>query len=181
MKKMSLNNSGNKIAVSVFLGAALVAAALYFGLTKPKPSFLSNQTMNQISPTVSILPTMTPTSSSPAKMAQKPPSSSPAKEISWKKSDLITALSQKTGISENEIKFSVGQEIKKEGKILLNGSVSREGEMGGAAFFAVVDQGGVKITFTGQGVPNCAEVNPYGYPISWVDYCVDQGGNTVAR
>ncbi|MCD6225618.1 hypothetical protein J7J95_00850 [bacterium] len=101
--------------------------------------------------------------------------------MGWRKSDLIAALSEKTGIPEDEIHFSVGEQIKKEDKILLRGGVSREGEMGGAAFFAVVDENGVKVTYAGQGVPLCSEVNPHDYPLSWADYCVDENGNTVPR
>jgi hypothetical protein len=175
------SDQGNKTAISIIVGSVLIALALYFGLSQPE-SFFPQKNKASVSPYPSPKPTSPPP---PATTGQPSPSLSPTPtptpEITWTKSDLITALSQKTGIPENEIKFSVGKRVKREGKILLNGGVSREGEIGGAAFFAVVDQNGVKVTFTGQGVPQCSEVNPYGYPISWADYCVDEQGNTIPR
>ncbi len=169
-------NQANKIVLSILLGAGAIAAGVYFGLNS-----MGRQKGVSLQPTIAVrltrraiatpLPTVPPTQA---------PTATPA-PITWAKSDLIAALSQKTGIPKNEIKFSVGKQIKRANSVLLNGSVSRQGEMGGAAFFAVVDAGGVKVTFTGQGVPQCSEVNPYGYPLSWVDYCVNSQGQTVKR
>jgi len=177
----------NKTAISIILGSALIAAALYLGLIGQQLSSIINQKQ-------SVLPTSFPNQSEKITTVPSPkqsltitvspsltPTNTPVPQISYKKSDIIAALSQKTGIPEDEINFTISQEIKKEGKILLRGGVSREGEMGGAAFFAVVDENGVKVTFAGQGVPECSEVNPYDYPTTWADYCVDEDGNTVAR
>jgi hypothetical protein len=171
----------NKIVLAIVLGAGLIAAALYFGLTNKKVSLVPNRHQ------ASLLPSPAVSNTPPRQISPQPsptgkrPTPTLALEISYRKSDLLAALSEKTNIPENEINFSVSEEIKKENKILLRGSVSREGEMGGAAFFAVVDKNGVTVTFTGQGVPQCSEVNPYGYPVAWVDYCVDGNGQTVAR
>ena len=176
--------SSDKTAISIFAGAIFIAVALYLGLTRAKLSFVPRQTTNQSSPTVVSSPppqltsTLNPTGSS---QPSSIPSPTLKPEITWKKSDLIVALSQRTTIPENEIKFSVGNETEKDNKILLRGTVSREGEMGGAGFFAVVDQNGVQVTYAGQGVPQCSEVNPYGYPVSWADYCLDQNNNVVPR
>ena len=178
MDDNNTQNNGNKTAISILIGAILIAVALYFGLTQKGFPIGSSKTTNQVSLSPTSLPSPSPTVS--AKLSTIP-SPAPTAEIIWKKSDLITALSQKTGIPEGKINFSVGEEIKKEGKVLLRGGVSREGEMGGAGFFAVVDVNGVTVTYAGQGVPQCSEVNPYGYPLSWVDYCVDEQGHTVAR
>ena len=101
--------------------------------------------------------------------------------MTWTKSDILQALAIKTGIPEDKIEFSIGDQIKEGNRVLLRGTVSREGEMGGAGFFAAVDNRGVKVTYTGQGVPKCSEVNPYGYPKSWADYCINAQGQTVRR
>ena len=171
-------SQGNKIILAILLGSGVIAGGIYFGLgnisrhpggTVPQPT--ASVSPAQVTATPTPTPTPTPT--------QAPPTT-PA-EITWTKSDLIAALSQKTGIPANEIKFSVGKQIKKPGKVLLNGSVSRQGEMGGAGFFAIVNASGVKVTYAGQGVPQCSEVNPYGYPLSWADYCVNSQGQTVKR
>jgi len=164
---------GLPVAVSVFLGAVVIAIALYFGLSQRHVVAPSQQPL--VSPSSEITPT-TETS------ITQIPTVTQAQEVTWTKTDLIAALSAKTGIPEAEIKFSTGEEVDQGNTKLLRGTVSREGEMGGGGFFAVVSTGGVNVTYTGQGVPLCSEVNPYGYPLSWADYCImDGGGNTVRR
>jgi hypothetical protein len=59
--------------------------------------------------------------------------------------------------------------------------VLRAGEDGGAGFLAAKDTQGVwVVTYVGQGVPDCDEVDPYGYPTSWADACM-RDGVTVPR
>ena len=175
-------NSSTKIAISIFLGFLVVAAAVYLGLSKlslKSKGIIEKQTSQKeevispsaTSPMNSPSPTLTPTNT---------PTPTPA-EITWTKSDILQALVQKTGIPEDKITFSISKEIKEKDKVLLRGGVSEKGAMGGAMFFAVVDKDGVKVTYAGNGVPLCSEVNPYGYPKSWADYCVDENGNTVKR
>lgn len=182
-----MNIQENKIAISLFLGAAVIAGAVYFGLTKLRPSIPQPKTgepMMEASPTIETSPTIQqptdkpPTQETPATAPS--PVASPIPEISWTKSDLIAALSSKTGIPEAEIVFSTGDIVDHGNTKLIRGTVQRQGEMGGAGFFAVADVDGVTVTYAGQGVPDCSEVNPYNYPLSWADYCMD-GGNTVRR
>ena len=161
------------IPLSIIVGAGLIAGGVYFGL---KEGLKKDQFDLQPSPEASVIPSAKPT---PIPTPTSTPT--PVPEISWTKSELRKALSRKSGIPESELKFSVGDEIKKPGKILLRGSLGREGEMGGAGFFAVVNDQGIKVTYVGQGVPECSEVNPYGYPTSWADYCLDSSGQTVKR
>jgi len=182
----------NKVAVSIIVGAALIAVAIYLGLTQ-KLTFEKQSQEESGSKSVTSIPTtgeeepatkeeLAPSPTVEPTAVTSPTSSpTPTPEITWRKSDIITALSEKTGIPEDEINFSIGEQLDQGDKILLRGGVSREGEMGGAAFFAVVDENGVQVTYAGQGVPECSEVNPYGYPTSWADYCVDENGQTVAR
>lgn len=155
----------NKVAISLFLGAIVIAAALYFGLVKSK------------NPTTQPTGTQTPTPIA-TQVSQPTPEASP--EITWTKSDLISALSTKTGIPEAEVVFSTGDTVDYNNTKLIRGTVQRQGEMSGAGFFAVADANGVTVTYVGQGVPDCSDVNPYGYPTSWADYCMS-GGATVQR
>ncbi len=103
------------------------------------------------------------------------------KDITFTKTELIKALSDQTGIDEDKIEFSIGDQVKKDDKILLQGTVKESGYEGGGGFFAVVDENGVKVTYSGQGVPECKDIDPYGYPKSWADYCLDANGNPVER
>ncbi len=174
-------SSSNKIALSIFLGFLTMAAALYFGLSKftlnfqslpqPQPTPTKETSQPSFFPTSVLSPTLTPTNT---------PTPTPT-EITFTKTDLLQALVQKTGIPQDKITFNVSKEIKKDDKILLRGGVSEKGAMGGAMFFAIVDKDGVKVTYAGNGVPLCSEVNPYGYPKSWADYCVDDAGHTIKR
>lgn len=162
----------NKVALSLVFGAVIIAAALYFGLTKPK-TIKAPETEKEVQSE-----TATSTTNPTPKTVQ--PTVTPMPEISWTKSDMITALSAKTGIPEAEVVFSTGETVNYGNTKLIRGTVQRQGEMSGAGFFAVADTSGVTVTFVGQGVPECSEVNPYGYPTSWADYCMS-GGNTVQR
>jgi len=88
------------------------------------------------------------------------------------------ALLQKSNIPENKLQFSIGENT---GQI-ARGTVKNKDDMGGAMWFAAKDsQNQWTITFIGQGVPDCTQVNPYHYPLSWSDYCMDSHGNTVHR
>lgn len=44
--------------------------------------------------------------------------------------------------------------------------------MSGAGFFGYCNLEKCEITFIGQGVPKCSEVNLYNYSLSWTDYCL---------
>lgn len=169
----------NKIIFSILLGSGLIALAIYFGFVQQNKG--KSASSPAVSPVVESTAVAVPTSTPIEPTIVNTEVPSPTPEIVWKKSDLISALSSKTGIPENEINFSTGDEINQGDKVLLRGTVSREGEMGGAGFFAVVDENGVKVTYVGQGVPACDEVNQYGYPLSWADYCIDNNGDTIAR
>lgn len=172
-----MNGQNNKIGLSVFLGAVVIAAAIYLGLTKTKIPILElrpGESSIEASP-------MAKQSTSPTSTTTPAPATTPpAPDISWTKSDLVAVLSTKTGIPEREIIFSTGDIVDHGDTKLIRGTVQRQGEMGGAGFFAVADTSGVTVTYAGQGVPDCTEVNPYGYPVSWADYCMDSG-NTVRR
>jgi cytoskeletal protein RodZ len=190
----------NKVPLAIVFGALIIGGFVFFSFAfysrrqvapavpsnppSPATEFVSPAPPSPTaSPTVAPTPTETEPASSPTLPPAHATSPSPTAppELIWKKSDLIKALSEKTGIPEAEVVFSVGDQVKESNRLLLRGGVSRQGETGGAAFFAVVDENGTKVTFAGQGVPACSEVNPYNYPLSWADYCVNSQGDTVAR
>lgn len=158
----------------MLLGAVVIAVAVYFGLTKDTPLIPRTNTENMTEQSLQ------PTDSSVLQTPSLSSTVAPPSEITWTKSDIITALSVKTGIPEAQVVFSIGETVDRGATKLIRGTVQRQGETGGAGFFAVADVNGVIVTYSGQGVPECSEVNPYGYPLSWADYCMD-GGNTVSR
>lgn len=156
----------NKVAISLLFGAVIIAGALYFGLTKQKTPTPQTATESQ--------------TSTPIATQAPEATTEPSPDITWTKSELVSALSTKSGIPESEIVFSTGETVDYNNTKLIRGTVQRQGEMSGAGFFAVADLNGVTVTYVGQGVPECSEVNPYGYPTSWADYCMS-GGNTIQR
>ena len=64
---------------------------------------------------------------------------------------------------------------------MIKMSVRNKNTISGAMWFAAKINGQWNVTYIGHGVPECDEVNPYNYPTSWADYCMDEHGNTVAR
>lgn len=88
------------------------------------------------------------------------------------------ALLAKLGWTEAEMQFSISHN---DGKI-ARGGVQKAGEMQGAAWFAGKDAAGKwVIAYIGQGVPNCADIQPFDFPTDWISHCMDASGNTVER
>lgn len=88
------------------------------------------------------------------------------------------ALLAKLGWSEPELEFSIGYN---DGKI-AQGGVKRVGEFSGAAWFAGRDSGGQwVVAYIGQGVPPCADIQPFNFPKEWISHCIDASGNTIER
>ncbi len=88
------------------------------------------------------------------------------------------ALLVKLGWTESEMEFSLSQN---DGKI-ARGGVKKVNEMQGAAWFAGKDASGKwVIAYVGQGVPNCADIQPFNFPTDWISHCMDASGNTIER
>ncbi len=88
------------------------------------------------------------------------------------------ALLAKLGWTEAEMEFSLSHN---DGKI-ARGSVKKTNEMQGAAWFAGKDASGKwVIAHIGQGVPSCADIQPFDFPADWISHCMDASGNTVER
>lgn len=90
-------------------------------------------------------------------------------------------LLSKTIIPADKLQFEIGERRDRENKILIRGTVKNKDEEHGAGFFAYCDLEKCEVTFVGQEVPKCSEVNPYGYPLDWADYCIDEKGELVKR
>lgn len=106
-----------KVAGAIIIGSGLIALAIYFGLTQGlrKDHLTQSEGLTQ-EPMIIVKET-------PQKLLEKPgtpsssieanqelfPLSSQKPKVRWTKSDLITALSEKTGISENENTPVVGK------------------------------------------------------------------------
>ncbi len=200
-------NQSTPIVLAVIFGSIIIAGGIYFGLANLKEDTANPSTqksVNYANDTQKNEPNVTAKSQDASQVQQESPQKQPsqksnktkesdsndqevapqknrAPDITFTKSELVKALSDATYIDEDKVNFSVGDQIKEPDKILLRGTVIEEGAMDGAEFFAVVDKNGINITFVGQGVPDCKDVNPYGYPKSWMDYCIDENGNTVER
>ncbi len=88
------------------------------------------------------------------------------------------ALLAKLGWNDAELEFSTAAN---DGRIAY-GSLKRAGEMQGAAWFAGKDAGGKWIiAHIGQGVPLCADIQPFNFPADWISHCVDASGSTIER
>jgi len=175
--RIDMDRQKNTVALSVLAGAGIIAVALYAGLTNRQTASsvpLSVPSQTNEAPQPSDVSNAVESTTAVATISPSPV------EITWTKSDIVAALSAKTGIPQAEIVFSTGETVDNGNTKLIRGTVQRQGDMGGAGFFAVADADGVTVTYAGQGVPECSEVNPYGYPLSWADYCMD-AGNTVRR
>jgi len=171
----------SRVVTAIIAGAVIIGAFLYFGLREPEPptrqleggdqSSEENSSTYQGDGTRGEPPIGTP--SEPDGTVAIPP-----EPVMLSDEGMIReALVAKTGISRDRLTFSLGEST----GWIARGTVSDEGETGDAGFFAAKDMEGVRIvTFVGQGVPTCDEVNPYGYPTAWADYRI-RDGSVVLR
>ena len=90
---------------------------------------------------------------------------------------LRQALLDKTGINPSDFMFDIADN----NGTIARGTVKDKNDISGAGWFAHKSNGVWTITYVGQGVPKCSEVNPYGYPVSWADYCLNSQGKPVHR
>jgi hypothetical protein len=174
MEKIIHGNS--QVAVVIIAVVAIIGSFLYFDLRDPEPPVKQFEGGYQLS-------------------GENPPayqgSGTPEEPLIWTPSEpdetvatppepvmlsdewmIREALVAKTGISRDKLTFSLGEST----GWIARGTVSDEGETGDAGFFAAKDMEGAWIvTFVGQGVSTCDEVNPYGYPKDWADYCIRDG------
>lgn len=88
------------------------------------------------------------------------------------------ALLAKLGWTAAEMEFSIGPNTGS----LAQGTVKKVNEMSGAAWFAGKDNSGKWIvSYIGQGIPYCSEIQAFNFPTDWISHCVDASENTVAR
>ncbi|GAB4218766.1 MAG: hypothetical protein Fur009_1510 [Candidatus Microgenomates bacterium] len=174
----------NKAPLSIVFSGIVIAVSLYFAL-KPigstlikKEKVVENEQKLEISPT-SISQEINTSPTTVSIPTEKP---SPTLGIPvLNENQIKQGLLSKTIIPDDKLEFQIGERIDRENKILLRGTVKSKDEESGAGFFAYCNLQKCEVTFVGQEVPKCSEVNPYGYPLSWADYCLDEGGEVVKR
>ena len=160
--------SNNKTPIAIVVGSIIIGIFIYLALnfriqlnpiSETEQSNTTTQIPNEeeltLDPTSTNIPTQAPSDY-----------------------DLIeSALLTELNTNSDDIEFSISEN---DGSI-ARGTVRDIGGISGAAWFAAKSSNTWQVTFVGQGVPECSQVNPYNYPTSWADYCIDELGNTVAR
>ncbi len=169
----------SQVAIAIVVGVAIIGIFLYFGLRDPEPPVRQPeggyQSSAEIPPAYEgdYMPEAPSEMQEGGGMIVIPP-----EPVTLSDKEMIReALIAKTGIPEAGLVYSITEST---GGI-ARGGVKRVGEMSGGYFFAAKDMEGVwVVTYDGSGVPMCDEVDPYGYPTSWIEYCV-RDGETVKR
>lgn len=177
----------NKIPLAIILSGLFIALAIFFGLRGEKDfKFASNKneppTISQaqsLSPTKILEQKLTPTTASVS--TEKIVLSSTVAVPQLNEEQIKQGLLAKTIIPADKLQFEIGERRDRENKILIRGTVKNKDDEHGAGFFAYCDLEKCEVTFVGQEVPKCSEVNPFGYPLDWADYCVDNRGEIVKR
>ncbi len=201
---MSEANGGSNaisIVLSIIIGSAIIGGAVYFGLryqadTMKNKTVATSQEKNvhqasvnknniaktnshETSPSDNInsqANTENNTESANSNSLDNPSKTVPAQGKSDE--ELIKeALLRKTNIPKSDLEFEIADNT----GTIARGTVKNKNEMAGAGWFATKNNNTWTVTYVGQGVPQCSEVNPYNYPISWVDYCINSQGQTVHR
>ena len=204
MSNNSQNNSGVIIAGAIILGSIIVGLFLYLGLQKSSSvnsSQMPNKSLTSDSQNSSSAVAQNSSKNLSQDKAQKNTNKNTSSKLENTQSSLKEETSDKTSkkkiafsdeflikqallevteIPEDKLEFSIAYN---NGQI-ARGTVKNKDDQGGAGWFAAKNQSTQNkwvVTYNGQGVPYCSEVNPYNYPISWADYCIDTQGNTVKR
>lgn len=177
----------NKIPIAIIISGLFIAIAIFFGLRGEKDFKVGKNTNKQpiISQTQSLSPTkilkQKLTSTTASVPTEKIVLSSTVAVPQLKEEQIRQGLMVKTIIPADKLQFEIGEQRDRENRILIRGTVKNKDEEHGAGFFAYCDLEKCEVTFVGQEVPKCSEVNPYGYPLDWADYCVDNRGEIVKR
>jgi hypothetical protein len=175
----------NKISLAIIFSGLIIATSLYFAL-KPKGdnSLKLNQNQEKQKTKTTLTSTPTPTKEIISLTTASIPTEKPTSTIGvpvLNENQIKQGLLSKTIIPEDKLEFKIGERIDRENKILIRGTLRSKDEESGAGFFAYCDLEKCEVTFVGQEVPKCSEVNPYGYPLSWADYCMNEVGEVVKR
>ena len=193
MLNKSQNGSSSIIAGAIVLGAIIVGVLLYLGLQKTSNinnSSTSDKLLNNSNeinqPKITAgTDEKVKVSNSKNNIQKEVTSQAQNNQLPHKKvvSDEVLikqALLQVSNIPENKLEFEIADN---NGQI-ARGTIKNKDDQGGAGWFAAKNQNTQnkwKVTYIGQGVPKCTEVNPYNYPTSWADYCLNSQGQAIAR
>lgn len=176
----------NKIPLAIIFSGIIIAVSIYFGL-KSKEVKQKNQssntqsTFNNYSTPTSTITTIPTHGSIPNETEIPTPTTTVPPIPKFNEEQIKQGLLSKTIISEEKLEYSIGERLDRENKILIRGTVKNKDEEHGAGFFAYCDFQKCEVTFVGQEVPKCSEINPYGYPLDWADYCLDEKRKLIKR
>ena len=204
MSDISQNNSGGLIAGAIILGAIIIGLFIYLGLRYNTGSSLrSNDSVKDTVERLNKVDTGDYNKTATTNISDS--SDKDNVSVSGKKLDdnrinntsttesqsnpptvsieeaIKQELLQKTAIPEDKLVFEIAENT---GKIARGAVKNKDSQVGGAGWFAAKNQNTQnkwRVTYVGQGVPECSEVNPYNYPTSWADYCLNTQGKTVKR
>lgn len=193
MLNKSQNGSSSIIAGAIILGAIIIGIFLYLGLQQASNVNnvpMSNKSLDNSDQVSSPKTTLEMGENSDQNNSQEnikkdaspqPQNNQPPhKKVLSDKEAIKQSLLQVSEIPENKLEFEIADN---NGQI-ARGTVKNKDDQGGAGWFAAKKQNTQnkwKVTYIGQGVPKCTEVNPYNYPTSWADYCLNSQGQAVAR
>lgn len=113
--------------------------------------------------------------------AQNTQNASPSIQKADTESDydlLKKAVSEKTGIPINKIVLEISENTGKHAKGLIS---EKDEQFGGGYWLALKTDGRWTIVYDGQNTPECAVVDPSGFPIQMVPECYDSSGNVITR
>ncbi len=168
---------------AIIFGSLIIAVAIFAGLVVANNPSLIKLAPKRTAPTPVVTPppvvpptAETTTTVPPTTKPQVTVAVSPT-QVPFDKADIKQQLIDQTGISADRIDVSYGEQLAQ----VARGSVKAKDEMGGAGWFAAVDNGKWIVVYVGQGVPECDQVNPYPFPTSWISHCINADGNTVTR
>ncbi|GEM_PF-2227980 len=191
-----MKNLGNKgdtsaVVLAIIAGAIIIAVAIWLGfyyqsrisqtnggnLNKEPAKTIQGKTSNSPSEAFATGDNASGKQSTPRSLSESN-NSQQAQTPTKSDRDLIKqALLDKTGINPADFMFDIADN----NGTIARGTVKDKNDIGGAGWFAHKSNGVWTITYVGQGVPKCSEVNPYGYPVSWADYCLNSQGKPVHR
>lgn len=87
------------------------------------------------------------------------------------------AVLERTGIKEEDATIA----ISKNTGMFASGNIREVGEVGGAYFLAVKENGIWKAVYDGQSTPDCVDIDKYSFPRALVPECLDAQGKVIER
>lgn len=157
------------ILMAIIVVVVIANAGLWYYIFKIKPNTIPSVNLpgtSQVSTQPTLVPTILPTSI---------PTFSP------------TGVSDEDGIKAafakkyNKPISDISVSISKKDATHVWGTVKFAGDIAGGWFLAFKEATGWIIVADGNGVILCKDIQPFNFPVSMVEECVDQNGKVVKR